>query len=99
MEEFNLFTWQLAMNVAEPIEIEGMRLFQERFSKWGFRAEAMTPVYGLAEAGLAVTFSDLHSPPRVTEFDRDRLTSTGKAAPGAGRTLPSVGKPLEGVEI
>ncbi len=99
MEGVDLSSWRLALNGAEPIEIEGMRLFQERFSKWGFKPQAMTPVYGLAEAGLAVTFSDLATPPLVTEFDRELLATSNTAAPGHGRPLTSVGKRLPGLDV
>jgi acyl-CoA synthetase (AMP-forming)/AMP-acid ligase II len=99
MEGVDLSNWLVAFNGAEPIEVEGMRLFQERFAKWGFRAEAMTPVYGLAEAGLAVSFSNPCTPPRVTEFDRDWLAMSNEAVPGPGRALPSVGKPLPGLQV
>jgi fatty-acyl-CoA synthase len=99
MEGVDLSSWKLALNGAEPIEIEGMRLFQERFSKWGFKPQAMTPVYGLAEAGLAVTFSDLGTPPLITEFDRELLATSNTAAPGHGRPLTSVGKRLPGLDV
>ena len=99
MEGVNLSSWRLALNGAEPIEIEGMRLFQDRFSKWGFRPQAMTPVYGLAEAGLAVTFSDLERPPLITEFDRELLATGNRAVPGPGRALPSVGRRLPGLDV
>jgi acyl-CoA synthetase (AMP-forming)/AMP-acid ligase II len=99
MEGVDLSSWRLALNGAEPIEVEGMRLFQERFAKWGFRPQAMTPVYGLAEAGLAVTFSDMEAPPLITEFDRELLASSNRAAPGPGRPLPSVGKRLPGLDV
>ncbi len=99
MEGVDLSSWRLALNGAEPIEVEGMRLFQERFSKWGFQSQAMTPVYGLAEAGLAVTFSDLAKPPLITEFDRDLLATEQKASPGSGRPLPSVGRRLPGLDV
>jgi len=99
MQGVDLSSWRLALNGAEPIEIEGMRLFQDRFSRWGFPREAMTPVYGLAEAGLAVTFSDLQAPPRITEFDRELLATRSQAAPGTGRSLPSVGKRLPGLDV
>ena len=62
-----------------------MRRFSERFARWGFRAEAMTPVYGLAEAGLAVSFSDPGRPPHVREFDRRALSEDGIAVAGSGR--------------
>lgn len=99
LEGVDLSSWKLALNGAEPIEIEGMRLFQDRFSKWGFQSQAMTPVYGLAEAGLAVTFSDPDSPPLVTEFDRELLATRNTAAPGRGRPLASVGKRLPGLDV
>lgn len=99
LEGVDLSSWRLALNGAEPIELEGMRLFQDRFSKWGFPPQAMTPVYGLAEAGLAVTFSDLQSPPLITEFDRELLATRNQAAPGTGRALPSVGRRLPGLDV
>jgi fatty-acyl-CoA synthase len=73
--------------------------FAERFAQWGFQRAAIKPVYGLAEAGLAVTFPDMVEEPVITEFDRDQLSTEGRAVRGAGRKLPSVGKPLPGLEI
>jgi acyl-CoA synthetase (AMP-forming)/AMP-acid ligase II len=99
LDGVDLSSWTVALNGAEPIEAEGMRLFAERFAKWGFRPQAMTPVYGLAEAGLAVTFSDPLREPLVIEFDRDRLSSEGVAVPGSGRHMPSVGRTLSGVQV
>ena len=99
LEGVDLSAWRIALNGAEPIDTEGMKRFCERFAAWGFRPEAMTPVYGLAEAGLAVTFSDISTPPKVTEFDRTSLSEEGRAVPGKGRTLPSVGRSMEGLLV
>ncbi len=99
LEGVDLSNWEAALNGAEPINTEGMMQFCDRFSKWGFRAEAMTPVYGLAEAGLAVSFSSFRVPPLLTEFDREMLGEQGRAVPGKGRVLPSVGPPLPDVEV
>jgi acyl-CoA synthetase (AMP-forming)/AMP-acid ligase II len=99
MEGVDLSHWRYALNGAEPIDVDSMQRFSERFARWGFRPEAMMPVYGLAEAGLAVTFSDAAAPPRVGEFDRDRLAASGVARPGAGRRLPSVGRPMPGLQL
>ncbi|MEW6444120.1 MAG: fatty acyl-AMP ligase [bacterium] len=99
LEGVDLSNWRIALNGAEPIDVQGMQRFCDRFARWGFRREAMTPVYGLAEAGLAVTFSDPRVPPLVGEFDRDALSEEGRAAPGKGRSLPSVGRPMEGLEV
>lgn len=99
MEGCDLSSWRSALNGAEPIDVETMERFTERFSRWGFRKEAMTPVYGLAEAGLGVSFSAMNEPARVTEFEREALAAEGRAVRGTGRKLPSVGKPMLGLSI
>lgn len=99
MEGVDLSHWVFALNGAEPIDTDAMQRFVERFARWGLRREALTPVYGLAEAGLAVTFSDPWTPARVVEFDRQRLSEEGQAVPGRGRRLPSVGKPLPRIQV
>jgi len=99
MAGVDLSGWVIALNGAEPIDPEAMRLFSDRFSRWGLRASAMTPVYGLAEAGLAVTFSDTRKPPLVREFDREALSEGSEARPGVGRELPSVGRPFPGLDV
>ncbi len=99
MEGVDLSNWLLALNGAEPIDTDTMNRFAERFARWGFRKDALTPVYGLAEAGLGVTFSTIGQEPIVVEFDRDLLSTEGRAARGTGRKLPSVGKPLPGLSV
>ena len=59
----------------------------------------MTPGYGLAEAGLAVSFSDPLSLPTVTEFDTQLLAESEQATPGAGRKIVSVGKAVPGLVV
>lgn len=99
MEGVDLSRWRYALNGAEPVSPATLRRFVERFARWGLRPEALTPVYGLAEASLAVTFSTLDEPFRTTRFDRAAL-SDGRAEPAAdGVELVSVGTPLPGLEI
>jgi acyl-CoA synthetase (AMP-forming)/AMP-acid ligase II len=99
MEDVDLSHWETALNGAEPIDTACMEAFSQRFARWGLRAEAITPVYGLAEAGLAVSFSDFHLPALVNEFDREELSEQGRAITGKGRRLPSVGRPMSGLDI
>jgi acyl-CoA synthetase (AMP-forming)/AMP-acid ligase II len=47
--------WRVAGCGAEPIRMETMRGFAERFGRWGLSPKAMCPFYGLAEATLLVT--------------------------------------------
>jgi len=99
MEGVDLSRWRAALNGAEPIETEGIQRFTERFARWGFKPTAMTPVYGLAEAGLGVSFTDLDDLPKFTEFSREGLWNGGTAHLGEGRKICSVGRALPSVEI
>lgn len=99
IEGLDLSSWIVAMNGAEPISVHAARAFTDRFCGHGLRATAMTPVYGLAEAALAVTFSPLGQVFESVVFDRDEL-SRGVAVPRRdGVELPSLGRPLPQFEV
>jgi amino acid adenylation domain-containing protein len=51
----DLSSWRLAINGAEPVRGDTMRLFSERFAATGFSASSFFPCYGLAESSLLVT--------------------------------------------
>lgn len=67
------------LNGAEPISVQIMNDFVEELKPYNFRPEAMMPVYGLAEASLAATFTPLMTPYVVTAFDALSLDRDGKA--------------------
>jgi acyl-CoA synthetase (AMP-forming)/AMP-acid ligase II len=100
MEGVDLAAWRTALNGAEAIAPAVLRAFSERFARWGFRPRALTPVYGLAEAALAVTFSPFEQPFVSRCFDREALTAAGVARERAGgREIVSVGRPLPGFSL
>ena len=98
----DLSSWRLALNGAEPVAPAALRTFRERFARWGLRPEALTPVYGLAEAALAVTFSDPTAPFQARRLSRLALAH-GEARPAAPEEealeVVSVGTPLRGFGI
>jgi acyl-CoA synthetase (AMP-forming)/AMP-acid ligase II len=98
MEGTDLSRWRLALNGAEQVSIDAARRFSDRFSRWGFRPSALTPVYGLAEAALAVTFAPPRAPLRTVPVDPVALAREGRVLPGT-RTLVSVGIPVPGVSV
>jgi acyl-CoA synthetase (AMP-forming)/AMP-acid ligase II len=60
----------------------------------------LTPVYGLSEASLAVTFSDPCRPFRTRRFDREHLAGPGRAVPDTnGMELVALGGPVPGTEL
>ncbi|MGH9463756.1 MAG: AMP-binding protein, partial [Vicinamibacteria bacterium] len=100
LEGVDLSTWCLALNGAEPVAPSVLRRFQSRFRPFGFRESALTPVYGLSEAALAVTFAAPGDRARTRFFDRHALGERGVAEPREnGLELASVGKPLPGYRL
>lgn len=54
-ETLDLSTWSVAFNGAEPIRHDTMERFALLFAPCGFRRQAFSPCYGLAEATLLVS--------------------------------------------
>lgn len=102
MAGVDLSSWRLALSGAEPIAASCLREFNGRFERWGLRPQALTPVYGLSEAALAVTFSDPALPFCSRLFDRKALGS-GEARlvedGEDGFEMVCVGRPLRGFFI
>ncbi|MDX1644574.1 MAG: fatty acyl-AMP ligase [Thermoanaerobaculia bacterium] len=100
LDGVELGSWRVALNGAETVSPRVMREFCQRFSAWGFRRRAMTPVYGLSEAALAVTFSSPGSEFQVRRLRADRLGAGDRVEPDPGGIeIASVGRPLPGGEI
>jgi fatty-acyl-CoA synthase len=97
----DLKVWRVALNGSEMVHCETLEAFCRRFARFGFAAEAMMPVYGLAENVLACTFPPLGRAPRVDQVDRAALEGRGLAEPASvnPRRIASVGRPLPGQEV
>jgi 1-acyl-sn-glycerol-3-phosphate acyltransferase len=81
IEGLDLRSWRLAANGAEPVIPETLRRFTERFAGYGFRPEAMTPVYGLAESTVGLLCPPLDRGPRIDYVRRQPFSSAGLAEP------------------
>lgn len=95
----DLSSLRLAYVGAEPVDSATLDAFVERFGAYGLTPTAMYPVYGLAEATLAVAFPAPGAALRRDLVDRQRLALDGLAVPVAagdpcGVTFVSVGRPL-----
>jgi 1-acyl-sn-glycerol-3-phosphate acyltransferase len=77
----DLSCWRVAVNGAEPVMPETLDRFQARFGPHGFRREAMTPVYGLAEAAVGLTFPPPGRGSVIDSISRERFMRSGRAEP------------------
>ena len=100
----DLSCWRLAYNGAEPVSPDTLNHFATRLVPKGFRPEALTPVYGLAESSVGLTFPPLGRGPLVDRVDREVLSISGIARATAVenanmRRIVSCGRPLPGHAI
>jgi 1-acyl-sn-glycerol-3-phosphate acyltransferase len=97
IDGLDLSSWRSAMNVSEPVRPETVERFCRRFAPYGFRRQAMTPVYGLAETAEPLTFPPCDRPPRLDRVARETFLQAGRAEPatsGPALTFVSCGSPV-----
>ena len=73
VEGLDLSATRLIFNGAEPISVELCNEFLTRLEPAKLKRNAMFPVYGLAEASLAVTFPEVGAPMRTITLNRHQL--------------------------
>ena len=80
IESLDLSCLRVSGSGAEPIHAATLRAFASALAPAGFRAEALLPSYGMAEATLAITFHPLGSEIEVDRVDTQAL-ARGEAVP------------------
>ena len=91
LQGLDLSSLRMVANGAEPVSVHTLRRFIDRFGRYGFREEAMAPVYGLAENAVGLAFPPLGRGPVIDRVDREALSRDGVAKPAR----PDDPKPLE----
>jgi 1-acyl-sn-glycerol-3-phosphate acyltransferase len=104
LKDLDLSSWRIAFNGAEPVQPETLERFAARFAACGFQREALTPVYGLAENSLGVTFPTPGRGPKLDHINRREFFERGRALPAApddrnSLTFVGCGSPLATVEV
>ncbi|MEA2094711.1 MAG: AMP-binding protein, partial [Pseudomonadota bacterium] len=104
IQGLDLGSLRMAFNGAEPVSPNTVRRFGERFAPYGFRPQAMAPVYGLAEVAVGLAFPPPARGPRIDCIERETFITRSKAMPvsdTAQGTLEFVacGQPLPGYQI
>jgi fatty-acyl-CoA synthase len=83
IQGLDLSSWRAAFNGAEPVSPGTIERFTRRFSPYGFRPEAMCPVYGLAESSAALTVPPLDRGPWVERVARELFERSREARPAS----------------
>jgi len=98
---FDLSRWRTAGNGADMIRPDVMQQFVNAFSEAGFKANAFTPSYGLAEATLAVTVMPPREGIKVELVEEEKLSGTPRdlSRPARYRAIVNCGKPIPGMEV
>jgi len=104
IQGLDLSSWRAALNGAEPVNPDTLNRFAERFARYGFRREAQLPVYGLAEASLAVTVPPLNRGALIDRIERETFTAQGRAVAAraddaSAISFVSSGKPIPRHEV
>ncbi|MCZ8521358.1 MULTISPECIES: non-ribosomal peptide synthetase [Paenibacillus] len=100
-EQWDLSRVRLIFNGAEPIAPELIRRFLSTMQPYGLSRSSMYPVYGLAEACLAVTFPPVHEELVTMTIHRRRMAvgqsiqELADPADPDGVALVDVGYPIE----
>jgi 1-acyl-sn-glycerol-3-phosphate acyltransferase len=104
LDGLDLSCWRLAFNGAEPVSPDTLERFAARFARCGFRREALTPVYGLAESSVGLAFPPMGRGPLIDCVDRVGLVRDGVASPARPDDaqplrIVTCGLPLPGHEL
>jgi amino acid adenylation domain-containing protein/non-ribosomal peptide synthase protein (TIGR01720 family) len=102
ISNLDLSCLRIIVNGAEPISPAMCKEFSDIFGACGLRENAIFPVYGLAEASLAVTFTDPNDSVRSISINRAGLAigdSVKEVSGDEGLTVANVGKVIDNCAI
>ncbi len=103
LQGLDLSSWRYAANGAEPVGADTLARFAAAFRPYGFRSEALAPVYGLAECSVGLAVGPPGRGPVIDHVQREALAA-GEARPAAAGdenavALVACGIPLPGHEL
>lgn len=104
LENLDLSSLRALINCSEPVRDDSHQVFSEKYASHGFKMEALSTCYAMAENTFAVTQSKIGVPPHVDIIDRNTMMEQQIAHPADdtnGPTIPMVscGQPIPNTEI
>lgn len=73
LQQLDLSRWEVAFTGAEPVRVETIDRFSQKFAACGFRKEAFYPCYGMAEATLFISGGQKLTPVKVLQVEEIAL--------------------------
>jgi fatty-acyl-CoA synthase len=101
-EGLDLSALTSVVNGAEPVDVQAFESFLDAAAPSGLRPSVACPVYGMAEATLAVTVTRAGEGLIVDSIDRDVFERERRAKPSNGLAalrLATVGRPITGMQV
>jgi fatty-acyl-CoA synthase len=101
----DLSHWRAAGIGGDMVRADVLKRFAEALSVAGFNAKSFLPSYGMAEATLAVSISDVDAPIKIDTVDlhalktKQRAIPAKKASDGLTRSFVVCGPPMPDHEI
>ncbi len=104
IEGLDLSSWRMSCNGAEPVNPATIERFVARFQPYGFRPDAMAPVYGLAECSVGLALQPAGRAPIIDRVRRDVFMAGGRAEPAdaheaSALLFPACGQPISGHQL
>ncbi|MEI2429249.1 fatty acyl-AMP ligase [Lysobacter yananisis] len=99
---FDLSSLRFALSGAEPIDHATVAAVLETGARFGLDSTAFVAAYGMAEATLAISFSETGAGVQFDAVDQaaiERESHATISADQAARRLAKLGKPVPGIEI
>ncbi len=99
---FDLSSLRFALSGAEPIDHSTVEAVIESGARFGLDGRALVAAYGMAEATLAISFSESGEGMQFDAVDQAAIEHESYAAIATGdaaRRLAKLGQPLPGIEI
>jgi len=102
---YDLSRWRIAGIGAEMIRIRTIQEFLAAVAGSGFVPQALLPCYGMAEVGLAISFSELRTGVESDLVDRSQVMDDRLAVPVCRNSrIPALefvvcGRPLAGIAV
>ena len=104
MEGLDLSTMRVALSGAEPVDPDATEAFVAEAGRFGFRAGAVFPAFGMAELAIGGSFPPAGRGLCMDAVDREILESKGEAVPAdpaadGTRKLALLGRAVPGLEL